>query len=106
MNQLYATFDPPAKYMPGTGLFYARCNATVPTFGVQIGTSTFYIEPEDLLRQNVRKQDEDTGEWWCRIGVTDGYSSPWILGVTFLSNVVAVFDVGRNEMRFATRTKY
>ncbi|KAK4210330.1 aspartic protease PEP3 [Rhypophila decipiens] len=106
VDQLYASFDPPAKYMPGTGLYYARCDATVPTFGVQIGTSLFSIEPEDLLRQNVRKQDEQTGEWWCRIGVTDSYSAPYILGVTFLSNVVAVFDVGKDEMRFATRTKY
>ncbi|KAM7187772.1 hypothetical protein V8F20_010829 [Naviculisporaceae sp. PSN 640] len=106
VDQLYASFDPPAKYMPGTGLYYARCNATVPTFGVQIGSSIFHIEPEDLLRQNVRKQDADTGEWWCRIGVTDSYSAPYVLGVTFLSNVVAVFDVGKDEMRFATRTKY
>ncbi|KAK3315754.1 aspartic peptidase domain-containing protein [Apodospora peruviana] len=104
VTQLYKSFDPPARYMPGTGLYFAPCNATVPTFGVQIGTQTFYIQPEDLLRQSTRKEDDEGV--WCRIGVTDSDYSPWVLGVTFLSNVVAVFDVGLNEMRFATRTKY
>ncbi|KAK0629418.1 aspartic peptidase domain-containing protein [Bombardia bombarda] len=99
---LYESFDPPAKYMSSRGLFYALCNATVPEFGVQIGTSIFYFAPEDLLRQNAR---DPTNEY-CRIGVTDSYFGPYVLGVTFLSNVVAVFDVGNNEMRFASRKKY
>jgi hypothetical protein len=102
VNQLYAAFDPPAKYMSSGGLFYARCNATVPNFGVQIEQSIFYIAKEDLLRQTAR---DPTGEW-CRIGVTDTDSPPHVLGVSFLTNVVAVFDVGESEMRFAARTKY
>ena len=88
--------------MYGIGLYYARCNATVPAFGVQLGGTTFYMAPEDLLRQSVR---DETGEW-CRIGVTDSDSNVHVLGVTFLTNVVAVFDVGNQEMRFAKRTKY
>ena len=102
VNQLYAAFDPPAQYMSNGGLFYALCNSTVPRFGVQIGDSTFYMAPEDLLRQTVR---DPTNEW-CRIGVTDTDSPPHVLGVSFLTNVVAVFDVGRSEMRFAARKKY
>ncbi|KXX82742.1 Aspartic protease PEP3 [Madurella mycetomatis] len=102
VNQIYAAFDPPAKYLSSTGLFYAPCNATVPTFGVEIGESTFYIAPEDLLRQTVR---DPTGEY-CRVGITDSDSVPHILGVTFLTNVVAVFDVEHGEMRFASRKKY
>ena len=69
---------------------------------MQIGGSTFYIAPEDLLRQNAR---DHSGEF-CRVGVTDSDSPPHVLGVTFLSNVVAVFDVGNHEMRFAARNKY
>ncbi|KAL1836799.1 hypothetical protein VTJ49DRAFT_4641 [Mycothermus thermophilus] len=84
VNQLYAAFDPPAQ------------------FGVQIGSSTFYMAPEDLLRQTAR---DPTGEW-CRVGVTDTDSPPHVLGVSFLSNVVAVFDVGKSEMRFAARKDY
>ncbi|KAK3381047.1 aspartic peptidase domain-containing protein [Podospora didyma] len=99
---IYAAFDPPAQYLSSTGLFYAPCNATVPKFGVQIGGKTFYIAPQDLLRQNAR---DHTGEF-CRVGVTDSDSPPHVLGVTFLSNVVAVFDVGNHEMRFAARNAY
>jgi hypothetical protein len=84
------------------GLFYALCNATVPNFGVQIGESTFYMAHEDLLRQTAR---DPTGEW-CRIGVTDTDSPPHVLGVSFLTNVVSVFDVRQGEMRFAARRKY
>ena len=88
--------------MSNGGLFYALCNATVPRFGVQIGDSTFYMAPEDLLRQTVRDPTKER----CRIGVTDTDSPPHVLGVSFLTNVVAVFDVGKSEMRFAARTKY
>ncbi|KAK4153821.1 hypothetical protein C8A00DRAFT_43322 [Chaetomidium leptoderma] len=102
VNQLYAAFDPPAKYMSTGGLFYALCNATVPKFGVQIGDSTFYMAPEDLLRQTAR----DPTKEWCRIGITDTDSPPHVLGVSFLTNVVSVFDVGNSEMRFAARKKY
>ncbi|KAK4235241.1 hypothetical protein C8A03DRAFT_36906 [Achaetomium macrosporum] len=102
VNPLYAAFDPPAQYMSSGGLFYAACNATIPRFGVQIGESTFYMAPEDLLRQTAR---DPTGEW-CRVGVTDTDTPPHVLGVSFLTNVVAVFDVGKSEMRFAARNKY
>ncbi|KAK3291139.1 aspartic peptidase domain-containing protein [Chaetomium fimeti] len=61
VNELYAAFDPPAKYMSSGGLFYALCNATVPNFGVQIEESIFYMAKEDLLRQTAR---DPTGE--CR----------------------------------------
>lgn len=102
VNQLYAAFDPPAQYMSDGGLFFAHCNATIPEFGLQIGNSTFHMDPADLLRQTAR---DSTGEW-CRVGVTDTDSPPHILGVSFLTNVVAVFDVGKSEMRFAARKKY
>jgi hypothetical protein len=61
------------------------------------------MSPDDLLRQDAR--DVETGRL-CRVGIMDGDAGPWVLGVTFLSNVVAVFDVGNSEMRFAKRGKY
>ncbi|KAK3938550.1 hypothetical protein QBC46DRAFT_317501 [Diplogelasinospora grovesii] len=102
VQKLYKSFDPPAQYLSGTGLYYAPCNATIPKFGVQIGDSTFYIAPEDLLKQAAH---DETG-YWCRVGVTDSDSGPHVLGVTFLTNVVAVFDIGATEMRFAARRTY
>ncbi|AEO63786.1 uncharacterized protein THITE_123323 [Thermothielavioides terrestris NRRL 8126] len=68
VTQLYDAFDPPAQYMSNGGLYFALCNATVPQFGVQIGNSTFYLAPDDLLRQTAR---DPTGEW-CRVGMPGG----------------------------------
>ncbi|KAK4222757.1 putative eukaryotic aspartyl protease [Podospora fimiseda] len=102
VNPLYAAFDPPAIYISGTGLFFAPCNATVPKFGVKIGGRTFSFAPEDLLRQTVRDR---SGEY-CRVGVTDVSSGPYVLGVSWLTSVVAVFDVFNSEMRFASRIEY
>ncbi|KAK1826812.1 aspartic protease PEP3 [Podospora conica] len=103
IKQLYAAFDPPAEYRSHQGRFWAKCGAKVPEFGITLGGKTFLFAPEDLLRQSER---DPTGEW-CRIGVYDGYDSDMpILGVSFLSNVLAVFDVEKHEMRFAQRTKY
>ncbi len=102
-TEIYNLFDPPATLVPSQGLFYAPCNATIPSFGVQIGDTVFYMSPDDLLRQSAR--DPETGKL-CRIGLLDSWSGPHVLGVSFLSNVVAVFDVGNSEMRFAARRKY
>lgn len=83
---------------------YAPCNATTPSFGVQIGGQVYYYDPADLLSQTVNI----TGPLgtWCRIEVIETDSPPYILGVSFFTNVVAVFDVGNTSMRFAARTKY
>ncbi|KAK4182961.1 putative eukaryotic aspartyl protease [Podospora australis] len=102
VQNLYAAFDPPAKYLSTNGLFFALCNATVPKFGVIIGKNTFYFSPDDLLRQTAR---DPSGEY-CRIGVTDVSGGPYVLGVSWMTNVVAVFDIENTEMRFASRTKY
>jgi hypothetical protein len=61
------------------------------------------MSPDDLLRQNAR--DVETGRL-CRVGIVDSGEGPYNLGVTLLANVVAVFDVGNDEIRFATRNKY
>jgi hypothetical protein len=50
-------------------------------------------------------RDRETGTL-CRIGITDSDDGPHVLGITFLTSVVAVFDIGNNEMRFAARKPY
>ena len=100
---MFNSFDPPAAYSYPDGAWYAQCNSTVPSFGVKLGSQTFYISPEDLLRQSAR--DQETGTL-CRVGLMDSDFGPHVLGVTFLTNVLAVFDVGNNEMRFAARKSY
>ena len=57
----------------------------------------FYINAADLIL------DSDGS---CFTGIDDGGEGPYILGDVFLKNVVAVFDVGASEMRFAAREFY
>jgi len=45
--------------------------------------------------------DDKTG--LCLTSVQRGGEGPYILGIAFPQNVVAVFDVGAAEMRFAAR---
>ena len=81
------------------------CNATIPTFGIGIGGQTFEIAPTDLF-PIAREGDI------CATAVTRGFDVPeseypdglFVLGANFLRNVVAVFDVGKQEMRFAKHT--
>ncbi len=100
---IYNLFDPPAVYLSEQALYYAPCNATAPKFGVKIGSQVYFMSTVDLLRQGQR--DRATGTM-CRVGITDSESGPYVLGITFLTNVVAVFDVGNGEMRFAARNAY
>lgn len=50
-----------------------------------------------MLMQSI--VDPDTG--YCLIGPQDGGSGPYILGDTFMNNVISVFDIGASEIRFA-----
>ena len=96
-------FDPPAAWYGAGGAVFAPCNATTPKVGLRIGDQTHYFSHEDLLRQSDR--DRETGTL-CVVGIQDPYVGPYVLGISFLSNVVAVFDVGAKEMRFASRKAY
>ena len=94
-----ALFSPPPLYKSNDNNYYVECNATPPRFGVKIGFETFYINPIDMIipiADNV-----------CISGVAaiyEGGSS--VLGYTFLKNVLAVYDVGAQMMRFAAREYY
>lgn len=91
-----ALFDPPAVYRKSLGYYTVPCNAKAPRFGVKIGMETFYINPLDMIIPL------NTGE--CISGVTlTGNGGVPLLGEPFLKNVLAVFDVGASEMRFAAR---
>lgn len=94
-----ALYNPPATF--ANGIYYTACNATVPEFGVTIGGRTFWINPADMLLRNM---PDSLGDCLTTI-VPGGPSGPYILGAVFLQNVLAVFDVGAAEMRFAAREK-
>ncbi|KAK3077782.1 hypothetical protein LTS18_009323, partial [Coniosporium uncinatum] len=94
-----ALFDPPAQLVRNQGAFFVPCNATPPDFGIEIGGKVFWIDSADMINQ----QNIDLNTGYCVTGINDGGAGPYILGDVFLANVVAVFDVGAAQMRFAPR---
>ncbi|KAJ4387873.1 hypothetical protein N0V93_008476 [Gnomoniopsis smithogilvyi] len=95
-EDISALYDPPAVYIEDEYATFAPCNASVPKLGIQINGTVFYISEADMLMQDV--VDPDTG--YCLIGPQDGAPGPYILGDTFMNNVISIFDVGASEMRF------
>ena len=92
-------FSPPAQYDEEEGAYFVACNAIAPTFGISISGQTFFVNSQDLIVPN--------GDGTCVSGVQDaGETGLAILGDVFLKNVLAVFDVGASEMRFAARENY
>ncbi|OQV05013.1 hypothetical protein CLAIMM_09817 [Cladophialophora immunda] len=91
-------FDPPARVEEG--LYLVNCNATAPDMGIRIGGTLFELNPVDLIL------DEDIPGGLCISGIQSGPVGHYILGDTFLNNVLAVFDIGAAEMAFSPRPFY
>lgn len=102
--QVNAAFSPPARYLPQVGGFEVDCSATPPSFSVTINGADLYVSGQDLLLTGEAGMDPNTG--LCITGVQTSFNGPTILGDVFLRNVVAVFDVGAGEMRFAAHENY
>ena len=92
-----AAFSPPAQLLQNQGAYFVNCNATAPAFSVKVAGTEFAVNAADLIYED--SVDSATG--LCLTGIQDGGSGPYILGDVFLQNVVAIFDVGAGEMRFA-----
>jgi len=99
-------FSPPAVIDPTSypPTYTVACNATAPTLGFSIGNQTFFHDGRDLIL--------DAGEGSCISSLISFAGVSYegvqlhggIFGASFLKNVVAVFDFGKTEMRFAART--
>ncbi|POR34284.1 Putative aspartic-type endopeptidase [Tolypocladium paradoxum] len=93
-------FQPRAVYLYQWGSYFAPCDAVPPRFAIIISGVEFWINPADLMYQDL--QDPLTG--YCAVAIASGGSGPYILGDVFLQNVIAVFDVGAAQMRFYSRS--
>ncbi|KAJ5368259.1 uncharacterized protein N7496_008019 [Penicillium cataractarum] len=99
VDSVNSLFSPPATYDAASGMYIVDCSAKAPQFGLIINNATFWHNGEDLIYQ--------TSEGVCvsslasSESVSIGGLTLNIIGVPFLKNVVAVFDFGNNEMRFA-----
>ncbi|KAK3633523.1 hypothetical protein LTR56_015776 [Elasticomyces elasticus] len=106
-------FDPPAINPPDLGIYIIQCNATGPKvpFIVKIAGTEFKLPGESFVLSDVILSENGvSGEYgdYCfsgiqEAGVWDAEQTFINLGRPFLENVVAVFDVGAGEMRFAQR---
>ncbi|KAL4779436.1 aspartic peptidase domain-containing protein [Aspergillus varians] len=100
-DPLNKLFSPPGVYDDDLAAYVVDCNAKAPSsFSLQIGNQTFTHDAADLIYQ--------TGEGVCisAIGNSDKIKLVAnlelnLIGVPFLKSVVSVFDIGKNEMRFA-----
>lgn len=100
-----AMFVPPAKYDPSYGLYFVACNATVPSFAVEIAGKEFTVDPKD----NILPIDSQS----CITGISNSLVNPKnssivynILGEAFLHNVVATFNPIQRDVSIAQRLPY
>ena len=93
-----AAFSPPASYSQETDTYYVSCTARAPVFGVSIGSKIFYVNALDLI--------VPSSEGQCVSGVQPNMGGLTILGDVWMKNVISVFDIGAEEMRFAAREFY
>ncbi|KAJ5081059.1 acid protease [Penicillium angulare] len=105
-NELANAFHPKATRNED-GTYEVDCDAKAPSHAITIDGTTFNINPLDMILYN---GEDDDGNVVCQTGFVDNQESAsedvFILGDTFLKNVVAVFDVGASEMLFAPNEQY
>lgn len=95
-------FEPRPLYDEYGGAFFVDCNAKViPSVSLKIGGKTLTTNPASMILKDVNVTQGATTYCLTGVGVTDGW--PYILGDTFMQELVSVFDVGKMEMRFAHR---
>ncbi|KAI0315206.1 acid protease [Amylostereum chailletii] len=106
-NAYHAQFDPPATFSDEEGAYIVSCNATVPPFSVIIGGTTFNLTSADVI---LPVGTDDDGNLFCISGIDDGGPAVdgniFVLGDTFLHNVVATFNLGTNQVTLTERAPY
>lgn len=95
-----AAFDPPGVYNALYGLYEVTKDAVPPYVAVVIEGTEFQVSAEGLLPSY--GFDDTTGLSFAGIQSNTGIGLT-ILGDTFLTGVVTVFDIGASQMRFAVR---
>lgn len=96
-DAINALFDPPATYSKTLG-YVVSCDARAPELGIKIDGKVFYHNPKDLILHS-------SGRCFSAIQGSEVVAAP-ILGATWLKSVLAIFDVGASEMKFASRMYY
>jgi hypothetical protein len=100
----YSALNTPPQLIDigGSSILAAACDGEVPSFGIQIDKYVFTMAAQDILVASINATIN--GTVFCGLGVQPGVEGAGVLGDPFLSRVVAVFDIGASEMRFAQRS--
>lgn len=94
-----ALYVPPGVWNRTSGVYNIPCNAQIPNFAVRIGGVDFPVDKKDMIMP--------TADGGCQSGISNGgIYAPYVLGDTFMKNVVVVFDVGSAKLAFRKRTAY
>ncbi|KAI0119391.1 acid protease [Daldinia grandis] len=92
-------YTPPGKQRGGL-VWSIPCNATPPTLDIVIGGKAIRTHPSSM----VVNQPAYDGSTECLSGIGAGQPGSYILGDTFMQEIVAVFDVSeKKQMKFAQR---
>ena len=103
INQAYS----PPGYLDELNYWWVvKCTATAPIFGVTVGGVPLYASPQDMfLELHSPEAIAHFGPGMCfcanQDGGTDGI---FVLGDVWLRSVIATFDVGAAEIRFAAHS--
>lgn len=103
VDLVYSTFSttPQLVDIEGSSMFAAACDDEVPSFGIQIDNQVFNLAAQDIMISSMNTTMN--GIILCGLGIQPGAEEAGALGDPFLSSVIAVFDIGASEMRFARR---
>ena len=93
-------WDPPATHDPVLRQYVIQCTAKAPKLAMKLGGTNIYFDGKDMMLRSGASSI-------CLSGIQASRSAmaPSILGGAFLKNVVAVFDIGAAEIRFANRIR-
>lgn len=97
INQL---FTPRAQF-DGSGAWQVKCDAIPPSFGVVIGNKTIWADPKSMILPAQSKAAAEANV--CMSGIGANAGEPYILGDTFMQQLVSVFDLENMEIKFARR---
>jgi hypothetical protein len=99
VDAVFAQYTKPPVLDRISGAFMVDCDTIPPLFGLTIGGETFFLLAQDMIYHNA--------DGSCQSSLVPGIPAEGPVAFTisgpFLSNVVSVFDFGKNEMRFAAR---
>jgi hypothetical protein len=97
-----AAFKPAAKFSADLGIYLVDCAAEAPPFNITIGGTSFPVAAADMISRDI-----SSGACYSTVSRPAEGSGVDLnfVGDAFLRNVVAVFDFGKTEMRFAARTQ-